>query len=187
MENSLSLAGNAKAAFTLGGTAASTGYTQVQVGGQLSLGGASLALNVASGFALAVRQTFYLFDEPGSGTLAVAGTFGNAPGGIYTDAAGDTFLVDYIANDPADGSLLLNDVSVTVLSVVPEPGTWVLVGLGADGLAGPERAPLASCLTPVPELCGVRCQQDAVVLGTIPIVLKNPPFMGRTGCNLATD
>ena len=47
----------------------------------------------------------------------------NAPGGIYTDAAGDTFMVNYLVVDPANGDLLPNDVDLTILSAVPEPST----------------------------------------------------------------
>ena len=93
------------------------------VGGQLTLGRATLVLNKKTGFTLVVGWNFYLLDEQRMGTLAVAGMFGNAPLGIYTDAAGDTFAVNYLNNDPADGSLLANNVSVTVLMVSVGIGT----------------------------------------------------------------
>ena len=132
--DTLTLAGTSTASFTLGGLAAGSGYTQAVVGGQLSLGGATLSLSESLGFTLAVGQVFYLFDNPG--TTLTQGTFGNAPAGVYADAAGNRFLVNYAASDPADGTpLVFNDVSVTVLSVVPEPSTWALLGLGA-GLLG---------------------------------------------------
>ena len=105
------------------------------VGGQLTLGGASLALDKEAGFRLVIGQAFFLFDKPGAGFLSVDGVFGNAPGGVYTDASGNTFLVNYLANNPTDGTpLVFNDVSVTVLSVVPEPSTWALLGVGVTGL-----------------------------------------------------
>ena len=133
LSNTLNPASPATAVFTLGGTTPGSGYTQVQVGGQLTLANTALVLNGRNGFRLAVGQTFYLFDEPGSGALA-AGVFANAPTGVYTDAAGNTSLVNYAANNPANNSLLFNDVSVTVLTVVPEPSTWALVALGLTGL-----------------------------------------------------
>ena len=105
---------------------------QVQVGGLLTLANTALVLDTRSGFSLAVGQTFYLFDEPG--LSRVAGVFANALAGVYTDAAGNTFLVNCAANNPADNNPLLNDVSVTVLAVVPEPSAWALVAGGAGVL-----------------------------------------------------
>ncbi len=135
LSDTLTLAADSTASFTLGGTAAGSGYTQVLVGGQLTLGGASLALAEQAGFTPVMGQTFFLFDKPGMGLLSVDGVFGNAPGGIYTDASGNTFLVNYLANNPADGTpLAFNDVSVTVLGVVPEPSTWALLSVGITGL-----------------------------------------------------
>ena len=130
---SLTLAGTSTASFTLGGTTAGTGYTQLAVGTTLALGGSTLSVSVANGFTLALNQTFFLIDRTGT-DLGQIGTFGNAPNSIYTDAAGDTFRVNYLAVDPANGDLLPNDLSLTVLSVVPEPSTWALVGVGAAGL-----------------------------------------------------
>ena len=132
----LTLTGTATAAFTLGGTTAGSGYTQLYVGGALTLGGSTLNVSLANGFTLALNETFFLIDRTGT-DLSQIGTFGNAPGGIYTDAAGDTFLVNYLAVDPANGDLLPNDVSLTVLSVVPEPGTWTMlfIGVGLLGVA----------------------------------------------------
>jgi hypothetical protein len=41
--------------------------------------------------------------------------------------AGDSLLVNYLTVDPANGDLLPNDVSLTVLTVVPEPGSSTLL------------------------------------------------------------
>lgn len=48
------------------------------------------------------------------------------------DGRGDTFAVNYAAN--ADGGVVANDVLLTVVSVVPGPGTWALMIVAASGL-----------------------------------------------------
>ena len=113
----------------IGGLAAGSQYDQVRIGGTLTLGGSTLSVTLVNGFAFSLGQTFYVLDRTGS-DVTPAGMFANAPAGIYTDALGDTFRVNYLASNSADGDGLFNDVSLTVLSVVPEPGTWTLIGAG---------------------------------------------------------
>jgi hypothetical protein len=64
------------------------GYDQVQLSGQLTLGG-DLSVVEVNGFSLAVGQTFAILDD--KGTTLTSGMFGNATllGTMYTDAAGD--------------------------------------------------------------------------------------------------
>jgi fibronectin-binding autotransporter adhesin len=128
LQSSLALAGTSTSVFTLSATATNT---QVRVGGQGTLGG-NLVLTLATGFTPVIGSTFYLIDETGT-ALTVMGTFANVTGLVLTSSGG-TYLVNYAANDPADGSLLPNDLSVTYLGpvVVPEPSTWVLLILGAS-------------------------------------------------------
>ena len=90
-------------ALGLGGTAAGT-YGQVALSGTLTLDG-NLSVTTVNGFTLSVGQTFVIIDDASNKAL-VGGTFTNALGGLYTDAAGDKFLVSYLAN--ADGGLVAN-------------------------------------------------------------------------------
>ena len=118
-----------------GGTTAGVNNDEISVSGTLRLNPISSQLvigSVSNRTGLSVGQTFYLVLD--SGITPVVGTFGNAlQGGTIMDSDGDTFTVSYLAN--GDGGTLGNDVSLTVASLaatVPEPSTWVLLGLGAD-------------------------------------------------------
>ena len=131
LTSTLSLNSGSGLAIELGGLTAGTQYDQVFVNGQMTLGG-NLNVSVVAGFNLAVGQSFNILVDTGSSVTG--GTFTNAVGGtLYTDGRGDTFLINYAAN--ADGGTIPNDVQLTVISVVPEPSTWALLGLGA-GLLG---------------------------------------------------
>ena len=92
-------------------------------------------MSVANKFALTPGMTFTILEGEGTGT--VSGTFSNTTlgGTVYTDASGDTFLVNYAAN--TNRGSVPNDVTLTVLTVaaVPEPGTWALVVCGTGALA----------------------------------------------------
>ena len=86
-------------------------------------------------------EKFFIVDTYGQ--PGAPGTFGNAPNNVYTDAAGNRFLVNYLDYDPADGDGLYNDISLTVLSAaVPEPSTWALTFFGAAGVGA--RRPAAA-------------------------------------------
>jgi MYXO-CTERM domain-containing protein len=63
--------------------------------------------------------------------------FANAPSNTYTDPNGDTFLVNYM--DIANGDLVMNDISLTVLTIIPEPGTWVTGALVLGALVLSQR------------------------------------------------
>ena len=130
----LVLEGGSTLSIDLGGIVAGTGYDQVNLGTAIALNGGNLSVQTTNGFKLTLGQKFFIVDTNGSPSNP--GTFGNAPLGVYTDAAGDRFTVNYLDYDPANGDGVFNDVSLTVLSVVPEPGTWSLLGLGAASLLG---------------------------------------------------
>ncbi|MEO8351002.1 MAG: autotransporter-associated beta strand repeat-containing protein, partial [Chthoniobacteraceae bacterium] len=121
----------------IGGPTPGTDYDQVFVTGPLTLGG-SLRVTEIAGFTLTLGQSFTILDNTGSSLLTT--TFANAPGGAYTDAAGNQFLVNYAAN--ADGGAVANDVTLTVTFAVPEPSTGILSGLGLLILAK-RRRPIA--------------------------------------------
>ena len=132
VNGNLTLTSTALLETELGGTTAGAGYDQVRVGGAIALGG-NLSLATINGFALTVGQTFYILDglgDPANGG-GLSGTFANVSNaGIYTDAAGNIFRVNYADSDPNDPSATAgNDVSVSVLAV-PEPGSLVLATLG---------------------------------------------------------
>ena len=132
--NNLTLNAGANLTVELGGSAPGTGYSQLRLtAGTLSLAGSNLHVVELAGFSLAVGQTFVLLDNT-STAAATAGTFANTTlgGSLYTDAAGNTFQVNYAAM--ADNDSVQNDVMLTVQSVVPEPSTWTLLGVGAAGL-----------------------------------------------------
>ena len=119
----------------IAGANAGTGYDQVRVGGNLTLAG-TLTLTTGAGFTPSLFEKFYLIDLTGTGT--VSGTFDGLPNlATVTDSAGNVYRINYFDHDPADASnLLFDDVSLTATSVVPEPGTWTLLGLGITGLCG---------------------------------------------------
>ncbi len=99
--------------------------------------GANLIVRTVGGFSLTTGQTFFVLDRTSS-DLTATGAFANAPGGVYTDLAGERFLVNYAARNPADGDLNFNDVSLTVLAV-PEPGAWTLLAGGGAVLLAVQR------------------------------------------------
>ena len=123
----LTLESGASASFTL----QSTTGTKALVSGAVRLGG-NLVLALAAGYTPAVGETFYLIDGTGTGPLV--GMFANAPEGMLVSNGG-LYLVNYLAHDPSDGSnLLLNDLSVTYLGAVPEPGSWAAIVFGGSAL-----------------------------------------------------
>ena len=92
----------------------------------------SLSVSTVNGFTLTPGMTFTILDN--TSAALTSGTFSNAPGMLYTDARGDTFRINYTAI--ADSDALPNDVTLTVLTVVPEPSTWTTVGMALLLLAG---------------------------------------------------
>lgn len=119
-----------------GGTTAGVNNDQVAVTGNLTLNPNSshLVLSSVNPAGLQVNDKFFVVLD--SGTLPVVGTFnGLLQGAALTDAAGDTYTINYLDN--GDGGTLGNDVSLTVTGVVPEPSPTAdltaLLGLAGLG------------------------------------------------------
>ena len=112
-------------AIDIAGSTAGTGYDQVDAAGGFALGG-DLQLTLQNGYVLTPGQSFTILDN--TGNSSDTGVFANAADGIYTNAASQRFLIDYIAN--ADG-VIPNDVTATYVGVVPEPGVACSILLSA--------------------------------------------------------
>lgn len=115
--SSLSLAGSLD--LEIDGTTAGTQHDQVSVFGAVSLGGTSV-ISLDLGFTPTPYHEFFVVLNDGNDP--VTGTFSNAPGGIYTDALNNQWIVNTSAN--GDGGQTGNDISVTY---VPEPGASTLL------------------------------------------------------------
>lgn len=127
--DTLALQPGSTLAITIGGTTAGDGgYDQVRTAGPSTLLG-SLAVRAVNGFAFTLDQSFTILENTGGATLTL-GAFTNAPTNLYTNAAGETFFVNYAAD--VDGGPVANDVTLTYRGVtaVPEPNTCVLLGAG---------------------------------------------------------
>jgi autotransporter-associated beta strand protein len=91
-------------------------YDQVRVTGTVHITGSTLSLNPGGG--LSVGDTFFILVN--DGVDAVTGTFSQ---GATVTAGLDVFSINYAAN--FGGAGVGNDISLTLISVLPEPSTWV--------------------------------------------------------------
>jgi len=124
-----SLASGAHLTLELGGTsgAGTTGtlFSELNVTGSVSLFG-DVQVSLFGGFTPQVNDTFLIiFNDD---VDPVSGAFSNAPGNIFT-SAGYQFQVNYAANSG-------NDVTIKVLSAIPEPGTLMSLAGGVAVLLG---------------------------------------------------
>jgi fibronectin-binding autotransporter adhesin len=135
--SNLTLAAGSTLKLDLGGLTAGTQYDQI-TGNNLFLIAGNLQLNLVNGFAPKVGDLFYILDNesflPAFGTFANGESYdGSASDTYFTDDAGDTYLINYLATDPQDNS----DYSVSLQVVaVPEPTSVALLLLGVAALFG---------------------------------------------------
>lgn len=120
----LDLAGGATFSLELNGTTAGTGYDQMIVGGDISLGGSTLSLSL--GFAPNDGDMFTILLN--NGTNPIGGTFTGLANGAEFTIGAESFSISYVGGDG-------NDV---VLTAVPEPGSAVLL-LGGLAMLGARR------------------------------------------------
>ncbi len=115
------------------GAGGGTVYDQLISAGTVALNGATLAVtDLAS--SLAVGNKYFIV-ENSTANPNVYGAF--ASGATVTDNNGDTFAINYADN--GDGGVTANDISLTVLTVVPEASTWVMGALALSTLLCSQR------------------------------------------------
>jgi autotransporter-associated beta strand protein len=114
----------------INGPNAGTGYDQLAVTGAMTITGSNLVIHVST--TLTVGEAFLIVDKEGGDVI---GQF--AQGTEVTANNGDTFSIRY--NGGAGGDK--DDISITVTSVtsVPEPSTWIGGALAVAALAYTQR------------------------------------------------
>src|SRR6185437_13386040 len=87
----------------LDGDSAGSGYSQINVQGAVDLGSATLNVDVGSGFAPAVGETFVIVNNDGSDSTA--GTFARLVEGATLVSGGMTFQISYRGGSGNDVTL----------------------------------------------------------------------------------
>ena len=124
-----------------------TNYSQLNVTGTVTLGGALNGALLSPPYQAAVGDTFYIIAN--DGTDPVISPFSNVTDnldGTFTFDApdGSVYLGSYSSNfDPVNGSTFApgtgNDVALELMTAVPEPGSAAVLGAGAGLLLGLQR------------------------------------------------
>lgn len=121
----LSLASSSVFVLDINSATVGSGYDQVSVTGTVDIAGSILSLNPGAG--LNVGDTYYILAN--NGTDAITGTFSQ---GASITAGTNVFSINYMAN--FDGGSVANDISLTLVAVLPETSTWIS-GAVAAGIA----------------------------------------------------
>jgi autotransporter-associated beta strand protein len=149
------------------GSAAGTGYDQLNVRGTNQLGGSTLHLTVGSGFAPVEGERLTIINNDGS--EAIQGTFGGLPNGSLINAGGLQFRILY-------SDIFINDVLLvvtnTALKLAGDP--LVETGNGNDEIEPGECNLLRIALTN--KLGGVVSGVSAVLSSTNAGVTITQPF-----------
>ena len=111
----LTLSSGSNFTVDLNGTTAGTGYDQVRVTGAVNITGSNIV--VRSDIGLSVGNKFFVLLNDGSDLIS--GTFAQ---GTTVMVGNDRFLINYLDN--GDAGALGNDISLTLVAIVPEPATW---------------------------------------------------------------
>jgi fibronectin-binding autotransporter adhesin len=112
----LTLSSSSVFVLDLNGSVVGSGYDQVSVTGTVNINGAILSLNPSN--SLNVGDTFYIVAN--NGVDAVTGTFSQ---GASITSGNEVFSINYAANFGGVGAG--NDISLTLIAVLPEASTWI--------------------------------------------------------------
>lgn len=120
---------NSTTAFSIeiGGATPGSGYDQLAVTGSVSLGGATLDMQLINGFSPSSGGIFTLIDN--DGVDAVSGTFAGLPEGSSFSAAGMEWLITYQGGTG-------NDVVVTRQAVQSALEAWRQLNFGSPANSG---------------------------------------------------
>jgi fibronectin-binding autotransporter adhesin len=115
-------------------TTPGTGYDQIIANGISALSGANLAVTTSG--TLTTGQKFFILENSSANPNPVGQTFSN--GATVTDNVGNIFTINYADTGDATAG---NDISLTVLTPIPEPSTWIgaALALGAIGVTQRKR------------------------------------------------
>ena len=123
----LTLAGTYQA--EIGGTAACTGYDQLNVSGTVNLTGGSLTTSLYDNYKPSVGEAYTIIKNDGSD--GVTGTFANLPEGATFTVGGNVFQVTYKGGDGNDVVLIVKSVPAT-----PDTGFGLIYSHPVIGLIG---------------------------------------------------
>lgn len=119
----------------INGSTLGTQYDQLNVGGDVNLGGGVLSLSLGGGYTPTQGTLFFIIDNDGANP--VASTFSGLANGTTFNASGQNFQISYFGNSATNSFTGGNDV---VLKAVPEPASLLFGSLGVLALLRRRRA-----------------------------------------------